>query len=843
MSTLAGWWAGGKARPAHGGRLPRDRTPMLLALLALADAAAVLLASTPWLRAYQVAGAPALFALAAVAPVLLCGVVSRWLRFGPLVAFSLSATGLIALVVLSNDFQLSSTWSGLAKVPAQLLSETLPLGGGPYLLVAPLLLTWACGAASAEALLRPHRPLTGGLAIPLACFALAFAATTSAPPGRTAAEGAALLGAVVVAALARQGLLDNEVAQAGAAHHRAGAAGGGERRPFGGTGEGRPGGSTEPEKPARLVATERPFYRRSSLSRALAAALAAAALAVALGFGVPAWPALASRPATLSRTTQLLSGTVVDPVSAIASLRSSSPGRRAVRLFSVQVERPWTGYITVAALDDYDGDTWSFSSTFEPTGGRVPGAPAAGQADPGEAGTRQVTQSYQLERPLGLPFLPALDRPVQVDGVATDADGATGMLAADTALPVSYTVVSRVPEGTAAELSPSNALASGDNVPGGDDRAYTSLPPASAKDVADAVRFAVNLTGRPPSPSFGFLQDLASALRADEHRVELEAQAGPRAGRSIPAALAGTSLAQVMTAVTVDHVATPEQFATFYATVARYLGVPVRVVTGFRAPAAARAGGQLPAGRYQLTNRDAWTWDELPVLGYGWVVVDPTPLATTADVSAPPERVKATPPAKARQATALPGNGATHAVARRVKLHQAPPLRVDWGLLLGAALPGALLVALLVVLVGVPALRRRLRRLARHQPGDPALFAAGAWLELLDGLSRLGLGVARSAAGNEVVSELAGRFGEDVSQPARLVATLADQALYSDRWPVDHAGARAAWDSQHELYRLLRHRVGHRARARALLLVGTAPARPSVSGSYGPTRDREPVAG
>ena len=47
----------------------------------------------------------------------------------------------------------------------------------------------------------------------------------------------------------------------------------------------------------------------------------------------------------------------------------------------------------------------------------------------------------------------------------------------------------------------------------------------------------------------------------------------------------------MINAVTVDRAATPEQFATFYAVVARYLGVPARLVTGFRvAPPDTRSG-------------------------------------------------------------------------------------------------------------------------------------------------------------------------------------------------------------------------------------------------------------
>jgi hypothetical protein len=421
-----------------------------------------------------------------------------------------------------------------------------------------------------------------------------------------------------------------------------------------------------------------------------------------------------------------------------------------------------------------------------------------------------------------------MDRPEQVDGLAVDADSSTGMLAASPAIPASYSVVSRVPPGTIGQLSAAGGLAFGAEVPGGGTAAYTTLPVGSAPDVAAAVRFAVTLTQRPATPSLAFLQSLSGSLRAQERRVT---EAGGASGaQSVPAALAGTSLAQVMNAVTVDRVATPEQFATFFAVVARYLGVPVRVVTGFRVPAAASGPGPLPPGSYQLTNRDAWTWDEVPVLGYGWVVADPTPVRTTADVSAPPEQVTASPTTVPKQVTALPGRGAAHAIAKPVNVKLANRLNINWLLVVGAGLPAALIAALLIGALGLPALRRRLRRRARHQTDDPALLTAGAWLELIDGLFRLGVQVDGSATSRDVATKVTSHFGDAFGPPTGVLATLADQALYSTEWPVDDAGARLAWDTQRQLYGALRSSVGQRDRARALLLVGPSPARPGPGG-------------
>ena len=62
-----------------------------------------------------------------------------------------------------------------------------------------------------------------------------------------------------------------------------------------------------------------------------------------------------------------------------------------------------------------------------------------------------------------------------------------------------------------------------------------------------------------------------------------------------------------------------EQFSGTFATMARSLGLPTRVVVGF-------TEGQLRSdGLYHITGSDAHAWDEVCFDGYGWVLFDPTP--------------------------------------------------------------------------------------------------------------------------------------------------------------------------------------------------------------------------
>ena len=153
-------------------------------------AVATFLAATPWLRVFSVPG------IAGAAGDGIGGrrCPSRSWRSGGGASLQpsrtrLSAAGLVVLLVASAGLHPAGIWHGLTAGPNRMLTETLPLGGSRAVLAAPLTLTWLCGAASAELVTRAKTaPASGGRAgrtrdwrSRLACYAVAFAVSTSRP--------------------------------------------------------------------------------------------------------------------------------------------------------------------------------------------------------------------------------------------------------------------------------------------------------------------------------------------------------------------------------------------------------------------------------------------------------------------------------------------------------------------------------------------------------------------------------------------------------------------------------------------------------------------------------------
>ena len=766
-------------------------------------AGGVFVAATPALGAYRVAGAGIVVAASAALSVTAATLSVRWLRLGPLGSYGLSLVGLLALLLCADGPHAETVLRGLTHGPNRILTETLPLIGDRASVTALTVLVWLCGAAAAELALRQQRPDRRplALAVPVLLYVACFAAASAAPrQGRNGAS-ALLVCLAALAALWRH-----------AAHPLTVEAGAGMDDPG----------------PSRKFGLPSAFAGRNH--SALTGVAAAAVLATAFALLIPASPWLLRHPATLRRRPPTIVPVVTDPVDSMAQLRDGQPTKPAAPVLTVTLSAPSTGYLAVGYLDSYDGGQWGFSAGFQPTGGRIPEAPDAESL----VAPTPVAQQIRVTGALPLALLPAIDRPSQVTGLEVVVDPATGMfLPQSPRAHPSYSVVSAAPDATVMALSPADAL----GPPA--DAADLAIPAGTAVYLATTVRFVSSLVGAHPAGNLTFLRIALQGLQTTEKRVDptiTPLHSGPGAGDVTTTTVAagsggaGTSLSEVINAVTVDRAATPEQFATFFAVLARYLGVPARVVTGFRL-SDGNATGPLPAGTYRVTNRQAWAWVEIPVEGFGWVICDPTPGATTAVGTPPPESVSApattVPPLQANAVPRSPGTGG-HALAPpgRIRITASKSTN-PW--LLGALGLGSAVLAVAAAGPGQAGLRRSVRRRRRRDP-DPTRLAVGAWLELLDGLEQAGMRLPAGATSSEVAEEVGHHFGADLVPDIADVAVIADQAIFSTRPHLTAESGMQAWTASQRVRRKVLAGLDGRHRVRSSCMVGSAPSRPDEAG-------------
>ncbi len=249
--------------------------------------------------------------------------------------------------------------------------------------------------------------------------------------------------------------------------------------------------------------------------------------------------------------------------------------------------------ITLAAPPPTDAPYYWRARVFEQYTGRIwqTGAQVVAFSSTADrTGTieQRITDERAERRLLAaLPDVVAADVPLAADRLP---DGGTSALTGDT-LPRQYTVWSQLMPPTADPTTPPPDLA-----------AYTGLPSSVSARVRELARA---LTGNSTDP---FVQALA-----------LE-----RYLRDLPYSYRVTPLPERGDAVDFFLFETQTGYCTYYASamavMARSIGIPARVATGY-------ATGQYDAATstYRITERDAHAWPEL-LLNGRWVAFEPTPV-------------------------------------------------------------------------------------------------------------------------------------------------------------------------------------------------------------------------
>ena len=742
------------------------RRVLSISLSGLLAFVATFVASAPWWRAFPVATLVPLLLGAAAISVVLPPLVALGLRRSATISIVLSivvflvyALGVTLQDIGSFDMLLRGFTQGLAR----LLSVALPVSQPRWLYVAPVALTWLTGAATSELLTRD----TGSGVAALfwaASFALAFSVTAGAPGNDVGWAVVLVVVAGFLVALRRYlpDLFGTTVDPDST--------------------EGAPGGR-------RLRARPLAFG---------AASLAAAAL---IGiFAIPAVPALKAQPVTPARQPPVSASTPLTPTATMVELRNLTP-RQPSPLFDFSANRPTSGYVSLAGLDAYDGSIWSFTRTFHPTGGRVP--PAVGAF----ADLRQplATGHYKILRTLDFPWMPYVDRPANVTGLPAGFgfDALTGMIVPESALTAgaTYTVVSQP---TAVTLATLGAGQLNLGFVASPDPADTLVPVDEQASLSGVIKILQRQTGATAAVPLTFLHAVAEEFRTQYRRLA-------------PSMANDTTFADAVNAVVTNHKATPEEFATVFALIARQLGVPARLVTGFRlAGPGSTPAPTVPGKTYTVTSADAWTWVELPVNGLGWVVADPTPSKTGTPVvpTAAPRAASTTTTSPQIRSASHPQTSVRKTAKPTVfpKTHNTAD---NTGLF--AALAGVVvLLAALPAGIILPTLRRRRRR---RRLTDPTLRVTAAWLEALDTLDEADLQDLGPLTNREVVERTRERFGDGAAGHALAVAERASAATFSSRPLIDRAQAESTWSELDALRRAVSEALPFRLRLRATFAI------------------------
>ena len=298
-------------------------------------AAAGGLASSPWLRAFpsDVIAAPlfgaALLSVLVPFVAVRLGIRQLWLTaLIDVAAFVLYGL----LVVLREPVGFGDLVDGLYHGPSQLLTFALPLVSPRSLLVAPVALCWLAGAVAGECVARQWFTVLPYGAC-LVTFGLAYAGSVRAASGsahdvQVTAEillAAGLLGTLAMLRSAQAWLSQDSAARSSQA---------------------------DSVLPLRGLAL-------GTVVTLLVAAGASSAVRT---------PAFSGRAVAPQRVPSVDQAAPVTPIAFIAALRTQ-PGKPTQRLFDLSLDATSPAYVSIASLDFYDGDSWSFNRLFRPSGG------------------------------------------------------------------------------------------------------------------------------------------------------------------------------------------------------------------------------------------------------------------------------------------------------------------------------------------------------------------------------------------------------------------------------------------------------------------------------------------
>ncbi len=442
--------------------------------------------------------------------------------------------------------------------------------------------------------------------------------------------------------------------------------------------------------------------------------------------------------------------------------------------------------IPVAVLDQYDGAVWTSTARFEASGATLPLPTQSGANKP-----TSVSVAVELTSDYPFRFLPRVGTVLESGEGEIGWDPRAGSIArVDDARQELRFVTTQVLD--AREITPTSSV---EDAPS--NVRYAAEPPALTDDQVPIFEDFLSAATVGAGTELERLQILEETLRSDSFGYNEDSPAGHSlaaiASYLRPADEAGDAGTEL------GGVGFSEQSASTFAIAARQLGIPSRVVVGYRLPTPLT----VEADQATVTEDMIHAWPEVWIMGQGWTAFEPTndgnvtddQTARTPAVSSEGEQAQITDLPELQEPILIP----EPATGGRSLAAWSIPILV-------VILP---LLYLLVVIGG-----KRLRRSRRKRAADPSKRAIGAWLETRERLMSLGLPADRAFSLMDTAEELDLRDLSPVGNPVAAMAGVVDQALYSTAAPSSDAAA-LAWTNADEAVKAARRSQSARTRLKA----------------------------
>ncbi|MGC9665655.1 DUF3488 and transglutaminase-like domain-containing protein [Planosporangium sp. 12N6] len=572
------------------------------------------------------------------------------------------------------------TADALANGIPRVLTAMIPVQPQPDTVVVPVLSIWLAGLAAAELALRARRTLLAELPVALLYATVLYAIGPNADRALWQPLTFATLAAAALAASARD----------------------------------RDGDAALPD----LTAAQRTALRFRVVAGAAAGLAGTLAVVAAVGPVVaggvdrrPTDPRRYVKPPQLDILDESplvrLSGWALNPDQHLFDAHLSGATGTDTR-------------IRLAVLSDYDGVTWRVGATYRTAGRVLVGPRATGDR------AAPLDQRITIDELDGR-LVPAAALPERIDGARVAYDQASNTIAIPEGLRpgLEYRVESRAPR-TDVNLLPSATVPSGPAV-----TRFLQAADGSPKEMQQLAQKLAEGNAAPFNRARAIEQFLS-----EHYKLVTDAPSG-HAYPNLNFFLFGPPNGG-------GQRGTSEQFAASFAVLGRLVGLPTRVVVGFRAR----------PGSAAVRGADAIAWPEVLFDGVGWVEFNPLPQPNTqpqpVEDDFKPRPEPSTPPPSA---VPTPSTPPTSAPPSRSAKAAAPPAGTPPGTIAAAVVTGVIVVVALFLTVVV--LARRAQRRRRLHDGEPPGRIVGAWLEVLDALRLAGRPAPHHLAATEVAAHAA----------------------------------------------------------------------------------------